>query len=66
MALLVCLLTGESYQPLTEKGHMLSVLADEINETLYDRFGDNVIEFEGDTPVIVPDYEEDLKGLFQS
>ena len=67
MALLVCLLTGESYAPLTEKGHMLSVLIDEINETLYDRFGDTVLETDdAGAPVIVPEYEEELKGLFDS
>lgn len=67
MALLACLLTGESYQPLVEKGHMLSVLADEINEAMYDRFGDTVIEMnDAGAPVLVPDYEEELKGLFDS
>lgn len=66
MALLLCLLTGESYQPLLEQGHMLSVLVDEINENLYDRFGDTVIDFDGDTPQLVPDYEDELKGLFEA
>ncbi len=66
MALLLCLLTGESYQPLLEQGHMLSVLVDEINENLYDTFGDTVVELNGDAPELVPDYEEELKGMFEA
>ncbi|MBQ8922920.1 MAG: TerB N-terminal domain-containing protein [Oscillospiraceae bacterium] len=66
MALLICLVTGESYQPLIDAGQMLSVLADEINENLYDTVGDTVIEMEDDeTPVLVEDYLEDLKGMLE-
>ncbi|MBR3267232.1 MAG: TerB N-terminal domain-containing protein [Oscillospiraceae bacterium] len=66
MALLLCLLTGESYQPLVDAGQMLSVLADEINENLYDTIGDSVIEMEDDnTPVLIADYIEDLKGMLE-
>jgi len=64
LALLLCLLSGESYQPLTDAGQMLSVLADEINENLYDSIGDTVIEMaDDDTPVLIEDYREDLKKL---
>ena len=67
MALLICLVTGESYQPLVDAGQMLSVLADEINENLYDTFGDTVIEMEDDdTPVLIEDYAEDLKGMLET
>ena len=67
MALLICLVTGESYQPLVDAGQMLSVLADEINENLYDTFGDTVIEMEDDeTPVLIGDYLEDLKGMLET
>ena len=66
MALLICLVTGESYQPLVDAGQMLSVLADEINENLYDAIGDTVIEMEDDeTPVLVEDYLDDLKGMLE-
>ena len=67
MALLICLLTGESYQPLLDAGHMLSVLTDEINENLYDSIGDTVIETD-DTgaPVLVEDYIDDLKGMLET
>ena len=67
MALLICLVTGESYQPLVDAGQMLSVLADEINENLYDTFGDTVIEMEDDdTPVLIEDYLDDLKGMLET
>ena len=64
-ALLLCLLTGQSVQPLIDGGHMLSVLADEINEALYDQFGDSVIETDdAGMPALIEDYTDDLKGLF--
>lgn len=67
MTLLCCLLTGSSCQPLTDAGHMLSVLADEINENLYDEFGDTVIETdENGMPVLVADYIDDLKGMLEA
>lgn len=66
LALLICLVTGQSVQPLVDAGQMLSVLADEINEALYDRFGDTVLETgEDGNPVPVPDYFEDLKGMLE-
>ena len=45
-------------------GIMLSVAAEEINEALFDNFGDTVIAFDGDTPIIIEDYENELKGMF--
>ncbi|HAG12649.1 MAG TPA: hypothetical protein DCG49_02175 [Ruminococcus sp.] len=67
MALLICLVTGESYAPLTDAGHMLSVLADEINENLYDSIGDTVIETdENGLPVLVADYLDELKGMLET
>ena len=67
MALLICLVTGESYQPLVDAGQMLSVLADEINENLYEQIGDTVIEMQDDgTPVLIEDYLDDLKGMLET
>ena len=43
---------------------MLSVAVEEINETLFDDFGDTVIGFDGDSPIIIEDYENELKGMF--
>ena len=67
MALLICLATGESYQPLVDAGQMLSVLADEINENLYDNFGDTIIEMQDDgTPVLIEDYLDEVKGMLET
>lgn len=55
------LLYGEAYTP--PKGVMLSILAESVNEKLFDTFSDNVIDFASDTPYVFEDYEEDLKGL---
>ena len=45
-------------------GIMLTVAIDEINERLFYDFGDTVIIFNGDTPEIIEDYKEELKGMF--
>jgi hypothetical protein len=43
---------------------MLSVLAEEINEALYDTVGDAVIDTdEAGQPVLIEDYAEEVKGL---
>ena len=41
---------------------MLSVLADSINEKLYDQFLDSVLTVE-DIPQLVEDYIDDLKEM---
>ena len=44
---------------------MISILADSINEKLFDEIGDNVIEFDEDNqPQIIEDYKEDLEDMF--
>jgi hypothetical protein len=48
---------------LWENGLMASIVVDEINEILFDRFGDNCIEFIGDNPSVINDYAKDLKGI---
>ena len=64
LTLLLCLLTGESYQPLVDAGQMISVLTDEINEALYEQFGDTVLETDDSgAPVLVDDYTDELKEL---
>ena len=47
-------------------GRMLSVVIDAINDKLFDRFGDTAIYYEGDTPAVYEDYEDELKGLTQA
>ena len=34
-----------------------------INEKLFDIVGDAVIEFDGDTPVLIEDYEQDVREI---
>lgn len=59
-----CLLYGGDYRPLIkERGVMISVLADSVNEKLFDEFGDTVINFSGDAPELIEDYTDDLKGM---
>ena len=61
-----CLLYGQAYGELIQsKGLLLSVLVDAVNEKLFDRFGDTVInECEG-RPELIEDYVEELKGIIR-
>ena len=59
--LLKCLLYGEDAGWLRQEGYMRSVLADAINEKLYDAFGDTVLD---DDCRPVADYLDDLKEMF--
>ena len=43
-------------------GFRLSLLCDSVNEKLYELIGDTAIEFDGDIPVVVEDYLEEVKG----
>ena len=54
-ALLRGLLRGENLAP--------ALLADAVNEALYDRFGDTVLLCENDTLCPVEDYREELTEL---
>lgn len=58
ISLLVALLNGEA-PPANEMFVTLAV--DAINEVFLDIVGDTVIEYEGDMPVLVEDYEEDVR-----
>ena len=58
--LLQCLLYGGDMGWVQAGGHMLSVLADSVNEKLYDTFLDTVLD--GDYQVI-DDYIDDLKEM---
>lgn len=59
------LLSKGSWKEFVRERHLLpSMLADSINEKLMDMIGDVVIEFDGEDPVLVEDYEEELEGLF--
>ncbi|MBQ8967842.1 MAG: TerB N-terminal domain-containing protein [Ruminococcus sp.] len=54
---------GDCSAAARNAGSMPSLLADSINEKLYDDFADTVIEFNGEQPLIIEDYEEELKGM---
>lgn len=56
------LLEGRNASEIIKAGHaMPSIMADAINEALFDEFGDTVILCEGDKLLLVDDYAEDLK-----
>lgn len=64
--LLTALLTGGPWQDYLKKRHlMVSILADQINEDLFNLIGDDVIEFDkDDRPGIIEDYRSDLENMF--
>lgn len=61
--LLHSLLYEKNYEQ-KDKSLMLSVLADAVNEKLFDVFGDTVMVYET-VPELIEDYIEDLKGIIQ-
>ena len=62
--LLLALLRGEDLAPaLARAGLTPALLADAVNEALYDRFGDTVLLCENDTLCPVEDYREELTEL---
>lgn len=44
-------------------GAMTALVADQINEKLFDLIGDAVIAFDGDEPYLIEDYEPDVREL---
>lgn len=62
LRLLRCLLYGGSLSWVRQSGIILSVLADGINEKLYDTFSDAVLAL-CDPPEIIEDYIDDLKEM---
>lgn len=62
--LLHCLLYGGDLHWVSAEGHILSVLVDSINETLYDTFADSVLTSDG-PPEVIEDYLEELKEMVQ-
>lgn len=59
-----CLLYGgDCNEAAKAAGTMPSLLADVINEKLFDTFGDTVLDLSGGEPAVIEDYEEELKGM---
>lgn len=61
--LLRILVNGTDTAPLTDRGLVISVIADSINEKLYDVFNDIVIEM-GDPFELIEDYREEITRMF--
>ena len=62
--LLQMLLRGETVQELIAAQHgMPSVIADAINEALFDLIGDTVVECDGKTIILVEDYRDNIIGI---
>ena len=62
--LLQMLLRGEPVQELITAQHgMPSVIADAINEALFDLIGDTVVECDGETITLVEDYHDNIIGI---
>ncbi len=59
-----CLLYGgDANAAAKAAGSMPSLLADAINEKLFDLFGDTVIDLSGSEPGVIEDYTDELKGM---
>lgn len=62
---MILLLKGKDLTKYLKEQHlMVAVIIDNINEKLFDEFGDNVIEFINDVPTVIEDYQEDLEDMF--
>lgn len=49
---------------LSEISKQFSLLADSVNEKLFEHFSDTVIGFSSDVPYIIEDYTDELKKMF--
>lgn len=62
--ILQSLLEGSSVSQIIKDRHLMaSVLADSINEALFDEVGDNVLETDGNNILLVEDYIDDVAAM---
>ena len=62
--ILVSVMRGEPVDALIRSNHLMaSVVADTINEAMYDEIGDSVVECDSDDLTLVEDYREDLEFI---
>ena len=54
---------GDTEQAARSCGKLPSILADSINEKLFDTFSDNVIDFSSDSPQLIEDYTDELRQM---
>ena len=61
------MLDGKEYDDFIRSENLMpSILIDAVNEKLFETFGDTVISFDdNDKPVLIEDYIEELKSLFE-
>ena len=58
------LLTSGDATEIIKANHLMpSVVAEQINETYYDQFADNIVDCDGETIMIVEDYREELAEM---
>ena len=57
------LYNGDAADAARKCGILTSILADSINEKLFDTFSDTVIDFSSDMPVLIDDYTDELKQM---
>lgn len=56
---------GDASVTVKSSGVTLSMICDEINERFYEEFCDTVIDFDDETPYVLPDYAEELRGMLE-
>ena len=62
--ILEALINGKPAEPYLRSSHLMaSVAADSINEALFDKIGDNVLECDGDSIILIDDYADDIRQL---
>ena len=57
------LYNGDVSDAARKCGILISILADSINEKLFETFSDTVIDFSSDVPVLIDDYTDELKQM---
>ena len=64
--ILLALMRGEPVADLIRSGHLMpSVVADTINEAVFDEIGDNVLMCDGEEITLVEDYREELEQIIE-
>ncbi|MEE3420333.1 MAG: TerB N-terminal domain-containing protein [Lachnospiraceae bacterium] len=61
---LSALMEGKPWKAYIDENHIrLSMLVDSINDKLMEEIGDTVLEFDGEEPHLIEDYEEDVRDI---
>ena len=57
------LYNGNAAEAAKNCGKLVSIMADSVNDKLFDTFSDTVIDFTTDYPVLIDDYTDELKQM---